>query len=388
MAVVKYDRNGRPSPYGVKWTTDGQRKFRFFKNRSVRDDFYAALLRQEKKIGNSLLALTSEEAVTIKQCVDLLGSAHEVIAACREYAAKTRLVPKKFEPAYQEYLLEKTTLGRCENYYRSNLNIFRRAALDLPETLKDWTAAAAHEWALSLVRGFSAVTVRNHVKDLRAFCNWCVTKKYLHDNPFAAAPVPEIVEKEIEFLKVGDVQSLFVMAMEKNPQAVAYLALNTFAGIRSSACARLDSTAIDFRQRGIHIAASIAKNKRRVYLDGYEPNLWKWLEWARKNAPEGFNLTKRQWDKARSDIAEAAGVKMPHNALRHTFCTYHVALYGDAGKTATLLTHRGNVSVLYEHYKGNATRAEAVRFFGIGPGTRTDTDNKPNWRSAPGKKLA
>ena len=28
-------------------------------------------------------------------------------------------------------------------------------------------------------------------------------------------------------------------------------------------------------------------------------------------------------------------------SVRHSFCTYHVALYGDAGRTATLLTQRG-----------------------------------------------
>jgi hypothetical protein len=58
---------------------------------------------------------------------------------------------------------------------------------------------------------------------------------------------------------------------------------------------------------------------------------------------------------------------MPHNALRHSFCTFHCALYGDAGKTATLLTHRGNVAILYQHYKGNAGRPDAERYFGIMP---------------------
>lgn len=38
------------------------------------------------------------------------------------------------------------------------------------------------------------------------------------------------------------------------------------------------------------------------------------------------------------------------------------ALEGDAGKTATLLTHRGNVSILYAHYKGNASRADKKCF--------------------------
>jgi len=98
-------------------------------------------------------------------------------------------------------------------------------------------------------------------------------------------------------------------------------------------------------------------------------NLWQWLEFAKKKAPEGFSLSKRLWDRRKEQIAKKTGFRMPHNALRHSFCSYHVALQGDAGKTATLLTHRGNVAILYEHYKGNASKAQAEEYFSIVPGS-------------------
>jgi len=66
-------------------------------------------------------------------------------------------------------------------------------------------------------------------------------------------------------------------------------------------------------------------------------------------------------------VANLARVEMPRNTFRHSFCAYHITLYGDAGKTATLLTHRGNVSILYEHYKGNTSRADGEQWFGIEP---------------------
>ncbi len=124
---------------------------------------------------------------------------------------------------------------------------------------------------------------------------------------------------------------------------------------------------INFKEKGILITAENAKNNQRSYLDGHEPNLWKWLNYAKKNAPNGFNLTKRQWDGLRAKVAEIAEIKMPHNALRHSFCTYHVALHGDAGKTATLLTHKGNVSILYDHYKGNTNKQAAKQYFNLQP---------------------
>jgi len=58
---------------------------------------------------------------------------------------------------------------------------------------------------------------------------------------------------------------------------------------------------------------------------------------------------------------------MSHNALRHSFFSYHVALDGDAGKTTTLLTRRGNVAILYAHYKGNASKADAEKYFETQP---------------------
>ena len=70
-----------------------------------------------------------------------------------------------------------------------------------------------------------------------------------------------------------------------------------------------------------------------------------------------------QW---RERVYTAAGIYFPHNAGRHSFSTYHVALYGDASKTATLLTHRG-VNMLYDHYRGNAEKEESEKYFSIVP---------------------
>ena len=56
----------------------------------------------------------------------------------------------------------------------------------------------------------------------------------------------------------------------------------------------------------------------------------------------------------------------PKNCLRHSFVTYHVALYRDAGKTALLVSHR-NQDILFRHYLGIANRNDAERYFNIVP---------------------
>jgi hypothetical protein len=57
----------------------------------------------------------------------------------------------------------------------------------------------------------------------------------------------------------------------------------------------------------------------------------------------------------------------PHNAMRHTFASMHLAHYQDPGKTAFELGHRGDPSLLYRHYRGLATKADAERFWTIRP---------------------
>jgi hypothetical protein len=107
-------------------------------------------------------------------------------------------------------------------------------------------------------------------------------------------------------------------------------------------------------------------NQDKFFVQGYPDILWQWLE------PWRDMKTLPSWPKSsfiqfRRKVYTEAGVSFPHNAGRHSFCTYHVALHGSADRTATLLTHRGSVSVLYDHYRGNASRAEADKYFSVCP---------------------
>jgi len=56
----------------------------------------------------------------------------------------------------------------------------------------------------------------------------------------------------------------------------------------------------------------------------------------------------------------------PKNCLRHSFVSYHVALHRNPGHTALLVSHK-NQNILYEHYLGVATKADAARYFEIVP---------------------
>ncbi len=364
MAITKYDRPDRKKKYGAKWTEGKKRRFKFFESKKKRDDFIREFNSQVKKTGPALLELSAMDAVVMAECLKKLGSSAEVLRAVDEYARRSRVEPVAYAVARKEFLEEKLNADLDDDYLRHLKNTTGK--FSTTKVVSEVLPADARQWAAGL--SGAPVTVRNDIKWMRLFWNWLVERGYALENAFADVPLPTVSEREPEFLPIADARALMTAAQSHYPDAVAYFALGLFAGLRSSAICRLNlAEHIRFEQRGILITGAHAKNKRRQFVDGHEPNLWKWLEWCKENAPAGFDLNARLWERRRGQVAGKAKVKMPHNALRHSFATYHCALYGDAGKTATLLTHRGNVSILYEHYKGNATREQAKKFFSIAP---------------------
>lgn len=67
------------------------------------------------------------------------------------------------------------------------------------------------------------------------------------------------------------------------------------------------------------------------------------------------------------DAAEAAGIAAwPHNALRHRFASYHLAMHEDAAKTSLQLGHTESAT-LFKHYRELVRREVAVKFWEIKP---------------------
>jgi site-specific recombinase XerD len=366
MGVVRYDRPDRKSPFGVKWTENGRRRFKFFLSKADRDAFMSGLKKAADRQGRAILEMSAGEALIWRECVRKAGSAAGVLRAVDAFSLVGGHGDVLLAAARQEFLDEKLNVGMDEKYRTKLEDVLKKLDRLGRRAVADLSGEDARRWAAGL--GLAPVTVQTHIKVCRSFWAWMVRRGYVRENVFSTVAMPVVVESEPGFLSVEQTESLFRAAVAKYPDAVAYFALGAFAGLRSSAATRLEwREHIRFEQRGILITAENAKNRRRQFVDGHEGNLWDWLEWARDHAPGGFELPDRQWNSLRGKVAKEAGVVMPHNALRHSFCTYHCALFGDAGRTATLLTHRGNVSILYEHYKGNATRPDAERYFGIRP---------------------
>jgi site-specific recombinase XerC len=216
------------------------------------------------------------------------------------------------------------------------------------------------DWIYALP--FVAETKVGYLKAVRGFYEFAVGEGWVGANPALAVKRPKIVRGEVGFLRVDEAEALFAKAWERDREICGNMALGAFGGMRSSAIVRLNPKKdLDWRQRGILMPARSTKASKRFFVQHFPANLWDWL-----TACPPVALGQRQWDDRRAAVAAWANVELPHNALRHSFCSYHVALHGNAERTATLLTQKGT-DQLWEHYKGNATRADAKRYFWIIP---------------------
>jgi hypothetical protein len=68
----------------------------------------------------------------------------------------------------------------------------------------------------------------------------------------------------------------------------------------------------------------------------------------------------------KSNARIRAGLPEMRNALRHSFCSYHIAAHKDPSRTSVILCH-SSPRMLWRHYRGNATAEDGAAWFQIMP---------------------
>lgn len=170
----------------------------------------------------------------------------------------------------------------------------------------------------------------------------------------------------------------FLRALENigdDGRSALVLVLGFFAGMRTAEIIDGDGlqfSAIDFEANQIRIPASQTKTRRMRDVDmANMPNLVAWLkryafneDGQRKKgriAPSYYTF----WERKHRAL-KAAGVKAVDNGARHSFGTYYGRLHGYRN-AAEIMGHVGTMTIFEQHYKGDATAADAESFFEIQP---------------------
>jgi integrase len=175
------------------------------------------------------------------------------------------------------------------------------------------------------------------------------------------ADFPALSDETPEFYTPKELLAIFA-ATEK--RYLAYTALMAFGGTRRSEAGsrKLTMASVLFEEKMIRLSPEITKTRTGRTLD-IAPNLEAWLkEFAPENGPIVETHKIHSPDAA---TLKTLGVATKDNALRHSFCSYHLAIHRNSAMTAEVAGN--SPSTLTKHYKALVSRAAAEEWFSITP---------------------
>lgn len=217
------------------------------------------------------------------------------------------------------------------------------------------------KWIDERCQGLAARTRQHTRRVLHRLFAHAVKRNYRESNPVAAIDKPTSDDTRPEIFKPSEAKKLLQTASKIMPEMVPHLAIGLFAGLRFSELKGLTWEHIDLKRKEIHVDPAVAKKRRARYVK-IERCLVAWL--APHKQSEGPVHYSRNAVEA---IRKKAKLRWPHNVLRHSFGSYHLAAFEDAPRTAAQLGHAGDTSQLFNHYRALVRRNDAKEYWKIKP---------------------
>ena len=213
---------------------------------------------------------------------------------------------------------------------------------------------------------------RNHYRAaVRQFLSWAVRKDYLpvtHRLAEADGLRPEHANKsETAFYTPDELKALLANADDTMRPLIA---IGSLAGLRTAELLRLDWADVWHVSEHIEITAGKSKTRQRRLVE-IGDSLAAWLE-SYRTVTSGKLWVGHEisFQRELGALCEKAMVARKHNGLRHSFCSFHLALHANEGLTAALAGN--SPTMIHAHYKGLATKADAEKWFQTAPETITN----------------
>jgi integrase len=279
--------------------------------------------------------------------LDQLASSISVAALCERVGAE-----------FERRLAAEEISTRHASSMRETLKKFDVRFGDTP--IKLLQGAEVKGWLASLPL---AVKTRNrHLGYVRNILGLAREWNLLEADPFERINGfndPHAKSRQVAILTPEQVQA-FLNAVD--PDFLPFFALSAFSGLRREEICRLDWSEIKLDRNLIDLPYTKSKNRRRKLIEVPE-NLKAWLSPLVQES--GSVMPRKKLQLAFESAAEAAGiVPWPQNGLRHSFCSYAVALNGFEW-TSMQADH--SVQMLRKHYWEVVDREMAEKYWAIRP---------------------
>lgn len=354
---VRKKRSGKKRWIADLGKINGRRIRKAFPTEARAKAFIRAKQREIDNLGTKALTIRPEdyaEFISAREKLNGHGSMTEAIDFF--LAHRAHITPSPLPKAIDAFQKAKLKAGKRKNYVRVLKSTLKGFALNRDhKQCHEISPTEISEWLYG--NGWSLTTIRGRLIDLHTFFKWCIARGHCKNNPAAAVERPSPEEKAPCSLSLDEITTLLREGLKIDPEATGgFIAPVLFGGLRPEEAKRLAKD--DFRDTEIRLPGQKAKGRRTRHIE-ITPQLKEWLSYA-KVIPI-VNLRKRL-----AKIRKAAGIKWPHDCLRHSFCSYMTAARG-ARWTSEQAGH--SEEVLFQRYRDPKSKEDALKFAELTPGS-------------------
>jgi integrase len=212
-------------------------------------------------------------------------------------------------------------------------------------------------------RPYEPKTKRNRRGMAAELYNFAINNDWAEKNIAIRLPCPRLKDKLVEILVLDQVHRLLLVADEFG--FLGYAVVCLFGGVRPEECQELSWEYVHVDDGVIEITEAVSKIHRAREVE-INPTMAAWLSLCRRESGPIVGATNLQ---GRFDAWRAAANidDWPHDALRRTFASNHVAAFKNAAKTAEQMGHIDGLRTLYKHYVRFVPKKAADQYWAIRP---------------------
>ena len=347
---------------------NGKRRQLFFETKNEAKAECDKLKTRRENFGVSLTDMTPARIAEASEAYKILApTGIDLLSAVRSYVAShtARNTSIPYLDLFNLYLDSRPDLNPD---YLTELRVTRDRWPQLHQMLAcDITPRNLENVLAPLTPG-----ARNpQMRYLRAVFNFGIKRNYLAENPISRLDFAARPKKEVETISNDHVQKMLNHALANDLKLLPYLVFGFLCGVRPED----ESMGIEWRDYDpvdttLTVRAEVAKTGRRRFVK-LEDNAVEWLKAykVKSGSFEGKVVPYAESPLRTQRLAnrKAAGVThWPNSAMRHTFCSNHLAKFEDINKLVLTIGHT-SPTMLWNHYYKAVPKAEAEKFWAILP---------------------
>ncbi len=270
-----------------------------------------------------------------------------------------------------EYIAAKVKAGKSEAHLRDMRLRMTRFGGVFQIPVVQLTGKMLQTWLDGLT--VANRTKLNEFRHVRSLLNFAVRRKYAPRDlldELGGVERPEVTASPTLIFSPADLRELFATAPAS---LIPWLIFGGFCGLRSAEILRLDWRDVNLKRRFVEVTADNAKTAQRRLVPLCEAA----IAWLQPLAQSDGRVVVRAGDHGvyydlspavnRSRLAAGLKTKFKwkRNGLRHSFCSYRLAITQDAAKTS--LEAGNSPQMIFRHYRELTTPDEAQEWFTIQP---------------------